>query len=485
MLSNTAILGAGTFLSKVLVLLLMPFYTGILSASEFGVADLVAQTANLLIPLAAVGICDGIFRFTLDSSADKEGKKRVLSTGMAILLLGSIALCGVVQILRLFDALSGYLLLIVCYVIAANLHAAFAGYIRALGRTTLFAVQGIINTALTILLNLLFLLVFDMGSVGYVLSVVIADFTMAVILFFVARLDRDISPRFVDRETAKAMLKFSIPYIPTTVMWLITSVSDRYVVTIFCGEAENGLYAAAYKLPTLLTLVSGVFVEAWHFSTVKDAEDEEKADFFSTVYVNFMSVMFMGASVLVAFSKIFTKILLADSYYSSWRFVPMLVAATVFSTLVSFLGSVYFLKKKSTLSMMTAMAGAVINVILNFVLIPSHGAMGAAVATFISYLAVFFIRSYDTSFYLKFRQHPFRVAVNGIVLLLQIGAMLLELPHWELFQIGFLGFMLVFNGKGILVTLLRFSRNFLRKRSAGSDVAQNAENKENIEENGK
>ena len=97
LLSNTAILGAGTFASKVLVLLLMPLYTAILSASEFGTADLVAQTANLLIPLASVGICDGIFRFALEESADR---KQVLSTGTAILLIGSVAVLGLVQILR-------------------------------------------------------------------------------------------------------------------------------------------------------------------------------------------------------------------------------------------------------------------------------------------------------------------------------------------------------------------------------------------------
>ena len=112
LLSNTAILGAGTFLSKVLVLLLMPFYTSILSTSEFGTADLVAQTANLLIPLAAVGICDGIFRFTLDSEADQ---KRILSTGVGVLAIGSLALCGVIQVLRLFEIFSGYLLLIALY----------------------------------------------------------------------------------------------------------------------------------------------------------------------------------------------------------------------------------------------------------------------------------------------------------------------------------------------------------------------------------
>ena len=462
LVSNTAILGAGTFLSKVLVLLLMPFYTAILSTAEFGTADLIAQTANLLIPLAAIGICDGIFRFALDSETDG---KSVLSTGIAILTAGSLALCGVIQVLRFFEIFDGYILLIALYVIAANFHLAFAGYIRAQGRMSLFAVQGIVNTVLTIGLNILFLAVFDMGSVGYVLSVVVADAVMAIALFFGARLYRDISPRRVDRETAGKMLKFSIPYIPTTMMWLITSVSDRYVVTAFCGEGENGLYAAAYKLPTLLSLVSGVFVEAWHFSTVKDASEEEKSSFFGTVYVNFMSVMFMGASVLIAGSKIFTRILLSDSYYSSWTFVPVLAVATVFSTLVSFLGSVYFLKKKSTQSMLTAMSGAVINVILNFVMIPRHGAMGAAVATLISYVAVYVIRGYDTANYLRFSLRWGRVIVNGAVLLLQAILMTAELRYWWLFQIAVLGFMLIFNGRGLFMTAKRLLAKMFGKKT--------------------
>ena len=462
MLSNTAILGAGTFASKVLVLLLMPFYTSILSTSEFGTADLIAQTANLLIPLAAVGICDGIFRFTLDSSEDKRS---ILSTGMAILLCGSATLAVIMPLLGLFERLNGYLVLIALYVIAANLHAAFAGYIRALGRTTLFAVQGIINTALTILLNIVFLVVFDLGSVGYVLSVVVADLTMAIFLFFVARLARDLSPRWVSRDTAKAMLKFSVPYIPTTMLWLITSVSDRYIVTAYCGESANGLYAAAYKLPTLLSLVSGVFVEAWHFSTVKDATEEEKADFFGTVYVNFMSVMMIGASVLIAGSKIFTRILLADSYYSSWKFVPILVLATAFSTLVSFLGSVYFLRKKSTRSMLTALAGAIINIILNFVMIPDHGPMGAAVATLISYAAVYVIRAYDTASYLRFPLRTPRLLVNTIVLLGQILIMTSEMRYWYFAQAAILLFVILLNGKGIWNTGMRLIGGFFGKKS--------------------
>ena len=451
LLSNMAILGIGTFASKVLVFLLMPFYTSVLSTEQFGVADILTQTANLLIPLAAVGICDGIFRFALDSSEDGEiSERRVLSGGVAVLALGSAACVALVQILRVFDIFDGYVWLVAAYVLCANLHSAFANFLRAKGHTVLFAIQGIINTALTIGLNILFLVVFDMGTLGYVLSVVVADLCVTVFLFFVGRLYRYLSVKEINARVVGKMLRFSIPYIPTTILWLITSVSDRYIVTAYCGEAENGLYAAAYKLPTMLSLVCGVFIEAWHFSTVKDAEPEERSAFFGIVFKNYMGIIFMGASGIIAFSKILTRLLLADSYYSSWSFVPVLTIATAVSALVSFLGSVYFIEKKSTLSMLTAMSGAVVNVLLNFVMIPRHGAMGAAVATLISYIAVYAIRAYDTRFYIRFNMHTVKVIVNFFAVCAQAVLMIAEVPYWQYVQAAFVVFMLIFNVKDIV-----------------------------------
>lgn len=474
LLSNTAILGAGTFASKVLVLLLMPIYTRLLSTAEFGTADLISQTANLLIPIAAVGICDGIFRFTLDAVKDK---KKVLSTGMTILLCGSIAICGVVQILRLFAPLSNYVFLIAAYVIAANVHLAFANFIRAEGRNVLFAVQGIINTALTVILNILFLIVIpkylpslisdpsEARCVGYVLSVVVADGLLCVILFFAARLYRSISFKSVDKRIAVDMLKFSIPYIPTTIMWLITSVSDRYMVTGFRSVEENGLYAVSYKLPTMLSLVSGVFIEAWHFSAVKDADDKERSAFFGAVYDNFMSFMFMCGSLIIAGAQIFTRILVDDSYFMSWQYVPILVIATTFSTLVSFMGSVYFLKKKSAVSMLTAMAGAITNIVLNLALIPFFGAMGAAVATLSCYVLVYIIRAVNTRKYVRFDLHTVRVIINTILLGAQCAAWFIPVKYMWIAQIVIPIVTVCFNGKGIAISIIKLLKRFFEKKS--------------------
>ena len=59
---NTLIFTAGKFISKLMVFFMMPIYTACLSEAQYSTADLITQLANLLIPLACLGISDGIFR---------------------------------------------------------------------------------------------------------------------------------------------------------------------------------------------------------------------------------------------------------------------------------------------------------------------------------------------------------------------------------------------------------------------------------------
>ena len=425
---NTLILGLGVFGSKLLVFLMMPLYTGILSPAEYSAADLISQTANLLMPLACIGITDGVFRFAMDKEADK---RQVLSSGLAVLMLAGLVFLALSPLIGFIDYFSDHVWLIAAYVISANIHALCAQYVRARDKTKLFALQGVINTALVIVLNILFLVVFKMGVTGYVLSVVVADVGVTVFLVFAGKLYNDIRFSAVRGKLIKDLLKYSIPMIPATIFWWITSVSDRYMVTYFSGEAENGLYSAAYKIPTILTLVSTVFMEAWQYSAVSDTDaagksiSRESVDFFGKVFSHFQSIMYLAGSGIIAFSQIFIIILCADSYFEAWRFIPVLTLASVFSAFTSFAGSVYLVKKKSMLTLLTSMSGAVINIVLNLLLIPKIGAQGAAIATAVSYLAVFVIRAVNARRYVPFALSLPRMLASIAILTAQTAAMLL------------------------------------------------------------
>lgn len=455
--SNTAIFAAGTFISKILVILLMPLYTSILSTEQYGVSDLITQTAKLIIPLACVGVCEGIFRFAIDT----EDKKGVFSTTLCIIFAGSAITVVLSPLFSLVSSFEGYVWLIPAYVICANLHTACAQYVRARGNIVAFALQGIANTALTIAYNILLLVVFDMGVTGYVLSVILGDLTVTVGLVVGSRLWRDFSVRAFSKKHLSELLRFSIPYIPTTVLWLVTSASDRFIVTYYCGEGANGLYSAAYKIPTLLTLVCTVFTDAWQISAVSEKEDVE--GFFGKVYSHYLSIMVAGSAFIIAGAKLFTKLLLDDSYYLSWEYIPILAIATMFSALVTFMGSVYFLEKKSVSSMLTAISGALVNVILNFVMIPTHGAMGAALATLISYAAVYAIRVIDTKQYVRFKTHSLKLCFNVVLLFFEALVLLSDIKYSDYIALAVFAVIAVINLKGIIKTIVKFLGKFIKK----------------------
>lgn len=460
LLSNTLILSVGTFASKLLVYFLMPLYTAILSKEQYGTADLITNAANLLIPFCCIGITHGVFRFAAD---EEEDNKTVFSSGLSVLLMTSAVFLLLSPIISLIPYFEGYAWLIVFYVLSSNVHTLCKEYIRAKGMMKLYAFQGILGTALTIAFNLLFLIPMNLGVTGYVLSVAVADALGSVFLFLYAKLYKDFSFRFVSKSKIKQMLKYSLPMMPTTIIWWITNVSDRFVVTYICGEGENGLYSAAYKIPTIIALVAGVFNEAWQISAISESKDrEEVSNFFSEVFERYQAILFLGCSMLIPFTPLATKILLNESYFEAWSFMPVLLVATVFSSLVTFIGTIYTVKKKTTMSLFTAAFGAILNIILNILMIPTMGAQGAGIATAISYFAVFVFRAIHSKSFMPFDLKAIKLFVNGAIVLVQIIFMVLDLPYNILAQIILVFAMCVFNARSIISALKKVLKKFIK-----------------------
>lgn len=462
LLSNTLLISVGTFTSKLLVFLMTRFYTGYLTPSDYSTADLIAQTANLLFPIISLGITEGVFRFALDKSEDR---KSVFSSGFWVITLGAVLFAAIIPLLGLIEDFKGFIWLIVIYTMASCYHALCAQYIRALGKTGLFAVQGIVNTALVIIFNIIFLAVFGMGVSGYVLSVVVADGLCTLFLFFKEKLWRELTLR-LKKSIVSDILKYSIPLIPTTVFWWITSVSDRYMVNEMIGSEANGLYAVSYKLPTLLTLVSTIFMQAWQFSAVtEEGEDgEEYSRFFSTVWQSFSAVMFLAGAVVIAFAKPAMRLLTAEEYYTAWKYIPLLAISMIFTAFVSFLGSVYVVKKKSKISLLTTIPGPLSNIVLNLLLIPSPlGVQGAAIATVTSYMLVFVIRMISVGKYITFKLNVWHIILNTCIIFIQAATMIFEVRGWIIWQAVCLVLLVAVNIRSLLAFVSKILSPVLRR----------------------
>ena len=465
LLTNTAVFTVGKFLSKILVFFMVSLYTSCLSREEFSSAELITGMANLLIPLACAGITEGIFRSAAAKTGDKEA---FFTNGLLVYGVGSLIFLALSPLLGLLDFFEGSVWLIATYVVVANLHSVVSQYLCAVGYTKLFAGQGILNTALVIALNILFLPVLDLGVTGYVCSIVLADLLTTVFLVFLTRLWRSVKPRSISRRTVGDMLRFGLPLVPTALFWWVTGVSDRYMVAWMCSDELNGLYTAAYKIPNLLIYAISIFDSAWKLSVSAEEDPAAQSDFYSRVWRVYTTLAFLGGGGLILLSRVLAGILFSSSFVEAWVYIPTLTLATVFTALCTFLSSIYFASKKTMGSMLTAMAGAVCNVLLNLLLIPSYGAMGASVATFAAYFLVCILRLLTTRKLIPFRAEWGRGAVN--TLLLAAMTVVITISERDVTRmiipyagaLGIFAVMFVFNAKPLL-ELWRDARRLLKR----------------------
>jgi O-antigen/teichoic acid export membrane protein len=177
--------------------------------------------------------------------------------------------------------------------------------------------------------------------------------------------------------------------------------------------------------------------------------------FYTKVWRWYTTLSFLGGAVLILGSRLFSRMLFSDAYQDAWMYVPVLTVATVFMGLDTFLGSVYFACRKTTGSMITALCGAGLNFLLNWLLIPSFGAMGASVATLVSYGTVYVLRLVTVRRLIPFRVEAGRGAVNALLLLALCVSVtltggtghILSPTAWWLVAGGLGLVMLGFNGK--------------------------------------
>lgn len=391
---NTFAITIGNFSSKILVFLMLPLYTACLSTEEYGIVDLVYTSTNLLYPILTLLANEIALRFALEKAYDKE---KVFSTVLKLHVGGFVLMLLFSPLLRFIPELYAYRVEFFAYYFCITLSNIVSQFAKGCGAVKTYAFIGFLNTTMTVSLNLLFLLVFDWGIKGYLYAYIIGSVVTVLYLVLRLKLYRYIRlTKRTDYGLLKSMLAYSIPMIPNSMCWWINNSLDRYVLLAFYNVSVLGVYAAANKIPSLLTVFTGIFVNAWQLSSIDDFGTEKNREFFSNVYRKYSSFVLCGASLIVLCSGFLTRVLLSKEYSDAEGFAQVLVFAFVFQAMSAFLGTVYTASKRTTMLFVSTLVGALLNLSLNYLMIPKFGCYGAAVATAISYIAVWSIRLWKT-----------------------------------------------------------------------------------------
>ncbi len=400
---NMLSLTIGNFASKLLSFLFVPFYTAVLSTSEYGTADLVTTTVTLLFPFFSLIICESMLRFSLDKNENNEEVYRV---GIIVWFCGLVLLILASPILLLVNTLKELWLLIVFYYVAYSLNQNIGYYTRGCENVFLYTVSGIVTTAATICLNLMFLLWMKMGLNGYLLASIIANLLSSLVMITWGGYYRfGLSIKNLDRSLVRRMLHYSLPMIPNSASWWVSNSSDKYIIILFSGVAVNGVYSVAYKIPTIITIVTSIFATAWRISAVEDFGSEKSKKFYSDVYSMYVTLTLTLASALMVVNKPLSSFLYQKDFYNAWQFVPILLIAAVVHAYCEFFGTLYTSAMKTKMLFYSTVIGAVTNIILNLLMIPSMAALGAAIATSVSYFVVWLIRMIHSASIMKLTYH--------------------------------------------------------------------------------
>lgn len=445
LLGNTMIFAMGQMGAKVLSFLMIRLYTAVLMPDEYSTAELLYNTLNVLYPIVSFSMADAIIRFGIDKSYDI---KKVYSSANFMLLIGMLAFLVTVPLWNMISYYNGYMALLFFYCLFSSFRQLASQYARSAGFVKIFAVDGIISVMVQFLCNILFMMKLDLGINGYIISFIAADAFSVLFLFITTKAFKSLRIKYIDKSLLKEMLKYSVPLIPTYLLWWLTSSSDRIFVISMVGEAENGIYAAAYRLPTLLMFVTTIFYQAWQISSIEEKDSDELGKFYSTVHNTYSSLIFIGAGFLITFSKPLTSILLSgNNYDGAEKYTVILIVSMIFQCFCQFLSSIYSVRKKSKNSCFTALSAALTNILLNLLLIPKLEVYGAAIATAASYLICYVIRVYDTRRYIYFKINSIQIAVSTVLVSGMCMIAIMELSYDIFIQLAIFAIVIALNFK--------------------------------------
>ncbi len=258
-----------------------------------------------------------------------------------------------------------------------------SSFARATDHIKLISLNNVLTTLVNITLVLLFLGVFRLGTIGFLISSVLSGVFSTIVLWSGTSLHRFFSLRKLESVTIRELLKFSLPLVPNGLNWWIMNSSDRIVISIFLGTMWNGIYAVSYKIPTILSTIYGIFYKGWQLSAI---EESGKERFYNNVYKVLEGILFITGSLLLLVLKPVIRILVAEDYFISYKYVPFLIIGTIFQGLSSFYGVAYLISKKTKGAFLTSIYGSITNFLVNIALIKFIGLHAAAFSTFAVFL---------------------------------------------------------------------------------------------------
>lgn len=393
---NTAILTVGKVCTQCISFFLLPLYTAILSAEDYGTFDLFVTYATLLLPLVNWQLDQGLFRFMLDYRGNKDEQKKLFST----LLISStaqsvlyIVLFGCIE--PFLNIKNSYFLLL--YVVLHVYTALFLQFVRGLGYSVKYTVASFISASATTVLNVVALVILKMGLQGLFVSTLTAQILTLVYLVISSRAWEYFSLKDAQIKVFKNVSRYSIPLIPNNLAWWVVNASDRTIISHFLGTAANGIYSVANKFPNVFINFYNILNLSWTETVSLHYNDEDRDEFLTDTMTSLVKLFVAACLGIVACMPFVFPIMVNAKYSAAYNQILILMYAMLFRVLVGLYSCVYVAQKNAKKIAYTSISAAIINITVDLILINKIRVFAASISTLVAFLTMFIVRYKDVN----------------------------------------------------------------------------------------
>jgi O-antigen/teichoic acid export membrane protein len=392
---DIAVYGVSDFSFKLLAFAVFPIYAHVFSVRDFGIIELVTVSSGLLSMLCGLGLNNAVQRFYWEPGTSRERQSTIVTMGLLLqggvsMILVALTLVGLYPFRHELDTDYGIpwvvTVLAICSIVPSIALQFVLDVLRLHFSPWRFTAVAFLRNALGTAVGLILILAFGFGISGIFIGT-IAAVTLAfpLGLWMIAR---DLHSK-LDWEIVRTLFEFGYPFIFVGVAYWIFGSLDRWMLAELSSVENVGLYGIAFKFATVVMFVNTAFGQAWSPWAMKVRA--ERIDYLK-VYSRVLSLWFLTLTLVGCILSLFSKELLIlttpEPYWPAANILVIAIMGVVFlgTTQVTALG--ISIEKRTRIFAVTAWLAAGANFLLNLLLIPDFGALGAAAATSLTYLGL-------------------------------------------------------------------------------------------------
>lgn len=408
-----------------------PILTRVMTIEQYGIMGLITTTMSLTVAFSKAGLSNGIIRF-YQQFKDSESKRTVFAS--TVLIRGfALSIITTLLYLTLFPIFSRCLginekflfcfMIMAVYLFIRPLNIIILNMLRVNDRTVFMNLYAVIGKVITITISLTLFIYIVHKLYGYFVGLVVGELlgTLVLICWFLSKYK--IKLNMVSKDLTISLIKFGAPLLFTEIAYLLLSYADRYMLVAWHGESALGMYSVGYNLAMYLAnlftfalayTVIPVYVEVYE----KDGRKKTEEFLQKSLYYLLIAILPVCFGYYAIAHDLFV-FLASEKYAAAATFSPIILVGTFIMDMNNIFNAGLYLKKKSLTILYIMLTAVVINIILNFFLLPRFGIMGAAIATLLSCLV-----SSGLTIFLSMKYIFVRVSIKHIIYYLLLSILM-------------------------------------------------------------